>query len=277
MPAAAPRRTHHRRRCGTAGPHAADPHAATGKAITSMTPRHRSEKPRKSLNLIDKEILANLDTRIALDNFQRGETRMERTRPANLDTRIALDNASTRKTSATQRRLVRHPRIKLHLTPTYSSSTNLAERRSPEPTAEQLRRGGFRRGGGWRSVGPRNPPPNSCAAGAFAAVGVGGASVPGTHRRTAAPRRPHQRRRPPRLHQRPSRRLEPRPRTLHMGASGAAAWALVGGRLEPRPRTLHMAQDRRRDPRDHSHTSTTNSPLRTLEACLREQASRRRA
>ena len=116
MPGTPQRRTHDYRRHGTTDLFAALD-AATGKVIASMTPRHRSEEFRKFLNLIDKEV------------------------PEHLDVHIVLDNVSTHKTPTIARRLVRHPRFKLHFTPTHSSWTNLVERCFSEPATKWLRRG----------------------------------------------------------------------------------------------------------------------------------------
>ena len=108
--------THDYRRHGTTDPFAALD-AATGKAIASMTPRHRAQEFQKFLNLIDKEV------------------------PQNLDVHIVLDNASTHKTPTIQRRLVRHPRFSFHFTPTHSSWMNLVERWLAELTTKWIRRG----------------------------------------------------------------------------------------------------------------------------------------
>ena len=116
MPGTPQRRTHDYRRCGTTDLFAALD-AATGKVIASMTPRHRSEEFRKFLNLIDKEV------------------------PPHLDVHIVLDNVSTHKTPTIARWLVRHPRFKLHFTPTYNSWMNLVERWFSELTTKWLRRG----------------------------------------------------------------------------------------------------------------------------------------
>ena len=116
MPGAAQRRTHDYRRHGTTDLFAALD-AASGKVITSMTPRHRSEEFRRFLNLIDKEV------------------------PEHLDVHIILDNVSTHKTPTIQRWLLRHPRFSFHFTPTYSSWMNLVERWFSELTTKWLRRG----------------------------------------------------------------------------------------------------------------------------------------
>ena len=63
MPGTPQRRTHDYRRCGTTDLFAALD-TASGKVITSMTPRHRSEEFRKFLNLIDTQIPDSLDVHI---------------------------------------------------------------------------------------------------------------------------------------------------------------------------------------------------------------------
>ena len=113
------RRTHDYRRHGTTDLFAALD-AASGKVITAMTARHRSEEFRKFLNQIDREV------------------------PDGLDVHIVLDNVSTHKTPTVKRWLVRHPRFKLHFTPTYSSWMNLVERWFSELTTKWLKRGTHR-------------------------------------------------------------------------------------------------------------------------------------
>ena len=116
MPGVPQRRTHDYRRCGTTDLFAALD-AATGKVIASMSPRHRAEEFRKFLNLIDKEV------------------------PAHLDVHVVLDNMSAHKAPAIQRWMLRHPRFKLHFTPTYSSWMNLVERWFSELTTKWIQRG----------------------------------------------------------------------------------------------------------------------------------------
>ena len=109
------RRSHDYRRCGTTNLYAAL-EVASGKVITAMTARHRAEEFRRFLNLIDREV------------------------PAELDVHIVLDNVSTHKTPTIQRWLVRHPRFSFHFTPTYSSWMNLVERWFAELTTKWLHR-----------------------------------------------------------------------------------------------------------------------------------------
>ena len=69
---------------------------ATGKVIGECLPRHRAKEFLKFLRRIDKETLPCLDLHLILDNY------------------------ATHKTPAVQRWLKRHPRFKLHFTPTSS-------------------------------------------------------------------------------------------------------------------------------------------------------------
>ena len=116
MPGTPQRRTHDYRRCGTTNLYAALD-VASGKVISAMTARHRSEEFRRFLNLIDREV------------------------PEHLAVHIVLDNVSTHKTPTIQRWLLRHPRFAFHFTPTYSSWMNLVERWFAELTTKWLHRG----------------------------------------------------------------------------------------------------------------------------------------
>ena len=169
LPGTPQRRSHDYRRHGTTDLFAALD-AASGKVITAMTARHRSEEFRKFLNLIDKEV------------------------PQGLDVHIVLDNVSAHKTPGHP--ALAHPPPPLQV-PLHPHLLELDE--------------------------PRR------------------ALVLRAHHQMAAPRDPHQRRRPQGVHQRLDRQLE------------------------PQPPPVRMAQERRRHIRDHGLISTTNSPNRTLE------------
>lgn len=103
MPGGPERRTHDYVRNGITNLYAALD-VASGQVIASMTPRHRAEELRRFLNLIDNRV------------------------PKQLDVHVVLDNSATHKTPSIQRRLLRHPRVTLHFTPTCSSWLNLVER-----------------------------------------------------------------------------------------------------------------------------------------------------
>jgi transposase len=92
---------------------------ASGAVIGECMPRHRSEEFLKFLKKIDRETLPHLDLHLIVDNY------------------------ATHKTPTVQRWLKRHPRFKLHFTPTSSSWLNLVERLFAEITRQQIRRGVF--------------------------------------------------------------------------------------------------------------------------------------
>jgi transposase len=119
LPGTPERRTHDYRRHGTTNLYAALD-VASGNVIADLTARHRAEEFRKFLNLIDRNV------------------------PAELAVHVVVDNSSTHKTPGIQRWLVRHPRFTLHFTPTYSSWLNLVERWFAELTQKWLKRGTHR-------------------------------------------------------------------------------------------------------------------------------------
>lgn len=73
--------------------------------------------------------------------FRRFLERVEAEVPQHLEVHLVLDNASTHKTPAIQRWLLRHPRYHLHFTPTSASWMNQVERFFAELTAKAIRRG----------------------------------------------------------------------------------------------------------------------------------------
>lgn len=96
------RRTHDYKRHGTASLYAAFD-ILTGQVIGRITQRHRA-----------KEFLAFL-------------RQLDRATPAELDLHVILDNSSTHKTPAIKQWLEKHPRFKLHFTPTSASWLNAVE------------------------------------------------------------------------------------------------------------------------------------------------------
>jgi transposase len=119
LPGTPARATHDYRRCGTTNLYAALD-VASGWVISDLTERHRSEEFRRFLNLVNRNV------------------------PAELAVHVIVDNSSTHKTPAIHRWLVRHPRFTFHFTPTYSSWLNLVERWFAELTERWLRRGTHR-------------------------------------------------------------------------------------------------------------------------------------
>jgi transposase len=119
LPSTPERATHDYKRSGTSSLYAALD-ITTGKVIGSLHSRHRAIEFKKFLQTLDREV------------------------PAELDVHLILDNASTHKTPAIQKWLTAHPRFVLHFTPTSSSWLNLVERWFAELTNKKLRRGAHR-------------------------------------------------------------------------------------------------------------------------------------
>lgn len=119
MPGVPERRSHDYLRAGTTTLFAALD-TATGKVIGSLHRRHRAVEFKKFLVKLDKEV------------------------PANLEVHLILDNCITHKVLAVKKWLLAHPRFPLHFTPTgssWSSWLNLVERWFAELTTNKLRRG----------------------------------------------------------------------------------------------------------------------------------------
>ena len=89
---------------------------ATGQVISSLRPNHTSVEFIKFLNKINRQV------------------------PADLQVHLVLDNLSTHKTPAVHKWLLRHPRFQLHFTPTYGSWMNLVERWFCALTTKKLQR-----------------------------------------------------------------------------------------------------------------------------------------
>lgn len=118
-PGQAERRTFDYRRHGTTSLFAALI-VATGQVVGDIRRRHRAVEFRAFLDRIDREV------------------------PAEPEVHVVLDNLSTHKAPTVQRWLLAHPRFHLHFTPTYSSWINQVERWFAELTRKQLQRGTHR-------------------------------------------------------------------------------------------------------------------------------------
>ena len=97
------RATHDYKRHGTSSLYAALD-ITTGQVIGRLHSRHRAIEFKQFLQTLDREV------------------------PADLDVHVILDNSSTHKTPAIKKWLTAHPRFVLHFTPTSSSWLNLVER-----------------------------------------------------------------------------------------------------------------------------------------------------
>ena len=119
LPGTPQRATHDYKRAGTSSLYAALD-ITSGKVIGRLHSRHRAIEFKQFLQTIDREV------------------------PADLDVHIVLDNSSTHKTPAIQKWLLAHPRFVLHFTPTSASWLNLVERWFGELTSKLLKRGAHR-------------------------------------------------------------------------------------------------------------------------------------
>jgi transposase len=119
LPGVPQRATHDYKRWGTSSLYAALD-ITTGKVIGSLHARHRAIEFKKFLHKLDREV------------------------PADLEVHLILDNSSTHKTPAIKRWLLAHPRFVLHFTPTSSSWLNLVERWFSELTTKKLQRSAHR-------------------------------------------------------------------------------------------------------------------------------------
>jgi transposase len=110
------RRTHDYKRHGTTALFAALD-TATGSVIGKCYARHRAVEFRRFLNEIERNV------------------------PADHDVHIVMDNYATHKTPAIRAWFARRPRWHVHFTPTGASWLNMVERFFAEITERQIRRG----------------------------------------------------------------------------------------------------------------------------------------
>ena len=119
LPTTPARATHDYQRNGTCDLFAAL-EIATGKVITDIRPRHTSADFVAFLNKVNRNV------------------------PADLDVHVILDNLSAHKTPTVHRWLLRHRRFHFHFTPTYGSWMNLVERWFSALTTKKLQRSAHR-------------------------------------------------------------------------------------------------------------------------------------
>ena len=91
----------------------------SGIVIGECQPRHRAKEFIRFLKKIDRIVHKSLDLHLIMDNY------------------------ATHKTPAVKAWLAKHPRFKMHFTPTSSSWLNLVERFFAEITGKRIRRGAF--------------------------------------------------------------------------------------------------------------------------------------
>ena len=115
------RRTHDYTRHGTTTLFAALD-VKTGETLAQCYRRHRQQELLKFLRKLDTELPDDPD----------------------LEIHLVMDNYSTHKAPRVRTWFAKHPRYKVHFTPTYASWMNLVERLFAEVTEKAIRRGVFR-------------------------------------------------------------------------------------------------------------------------------------
>jgi transposase len=94
-----------------------------------------------AFNIADGTVISSLHRRHRAVEFKKFLARIDKAVPADLDIHLVCDNLATHKTPEVQDWLARHPRFRLHFTPTGSSWINQVERWFGYLTSQLLRRG----------------------------------------------------------------------------------------------------------------------------------------
>lgn len=97
-----------------------------------------------ALDIARGTVISEIRTSHNQDDFIAFLNKINREVPAELDVHIILDNLSTHKTPKVQRWLLRHRRFHMHFTPTYGSWMNLVERWFSALTTKKLKRSAHR-------------------------------------------------------------------------------------------------------------------------------------
>jgi transposase len=103
--------------------------------------RHGTTSLFAALDVKTGKVIGECHRRHRAAEFLRFLGRVEESVPEELDVHLVLDNASTHKTPAVKRWLLRRPRFHVHFTPTSSSWINQVERFFAAITQKQIRRG----------------------------------------------------------------------------------------------------------------------------------------
>jgi len=105
--------------------------------------RHGTTTLFAALNVLDGRVIGECMPKHRHQEFLRFLQRLDREFPKNLDLHLIVDNYGTHQQDKVKQWLGRHPRFKLHFTPTSSSWLNLVERWFRELTEKWVRRGNF--------------------------------------------------------------------------------------------------------------------------------------
>ena len=106
--------------------------------------RHGTTTLFAALNLLDGTVIGDCMPRHRHQEFIRFLQLINTKTPPDLDLHLIVDNYGTHKHPRVQRWIKRHPRFRLHFTPTSSSWLNMVERWFSEITTKRIRRGSFK-------------------------------------------------------------------------------------------------------------------------------------
>jgi transposase len=105
--------------------------------------RHGTTTLFAALDVKSGLVIGECQPRHRAKEFIRFLKRIEQCVPQHLDIHLVLDNYGAHKTPAVKAWFAKHPRLRLHFTPTSASWLNLVERFFAEITSKRIRRGAF--------------------------------------------------------------------------------------------------------------------------------------
>ena len=105
--------------------------------------RHGTTSLFAALNVLDGKIIGGCYPRHRHEEFLNFLRTIDRRTPPGLDLHLIVDNYGTHTHANVRQWIAKHPRFKLHFTPTGSSWLNLVERWFAEITRKRIRRGSF--------------------------------------------------------------------------------------------------------------------------------------
>lgn len=100
---------------------------------------HRSQTFKLSTDPLFIEVIGSLHRRHRAAEFKKFLAKIDKEVPADLQVHLILDNYATHKTPDVKKWLLAHPRFQLHFTPTSASWLNLVERWFAELTQKKLK------------------------------------------------------------------------------------------------------------------------------------------
>ena len=106
--------------------------------------RHGTTTLFAALNILDGKVIGKCMPKHRQEEFLKFLRKINQETPKNLDLHLIVDNYGSHKTPKVRQWLSKHPRFKMHFTPTSASWINMVERFFSELTTKRIRRGVFR-------------------------------------------------------------------------------------------------------------------------------------